>query len=293
MANTPVAAIPATARLRRARSGRRSLHREGRPAESSDTDPQVALLLARVSEYMAAYVRDFGNVVAEEDYRHGCSGRPRTRWHLKSDLLLGSLATRSVDAKYDVFEVTGRPVARPRRAGAEAVPREPGRRDAPWRSEDSNEGARYNVGTLFRNNPTRRRLPRLEKKYLSPKRIGGISFWSDGEETSKGSGRSGSRSRRWPDRRWCSPTTPGPMCRPTASSGWISIDRADSQDAHLADSGPLGDDDDGLLQAGQSLGLWVPAVMNERYNTPTEEIDGRAVYKNFRSFNVTTETKIK
>ena len=43
----------------------------------------------------------------------------------------------------------------------------------------------------------------------------------------------------------------------------------------------------------QNLGLWVPAEMNEKYITPTEEIEGRAVYKNFRSFKVTTDTQIK
>jgi hypothetical protein len=41
------------------------------------------------------------------------------------------------------------------------------------------------------------------------------------------------------------------------------------------------------------LGLWVPSEMSERYTTPTEEIEGHATYKNFRSFMVTTETKIK
>jgi len=41
------------------------------------------------------------------------------------------------------------------------------------------------------------------------------------------------------------------------------------------------------------IGVWPPAEMDERYEAPSEEIEGHAVYRNFRQFTVTTDTKIK
>jgi hypothetical protein len=48
-----------------------------------------------------------------------------------------------------------------------------------------------------------------------------------------------------------------------------------------------------VYKPASGLGLWVPSEMDERYSTPREEIEGHAVYRDFRSFDVTTEIKIK
>jgi hypothetical protein len=48
--------------------------------------------------------------------------------------------------------------------------------------------------------------------------------------------------------------------------------------------------------AQSTLGLWLPAAMEEYYafrTTMTVNIDGRATYSNYRQFKVDTSTTIK
>ena len=48
-----------------------------------------------------------------------------------------------------------------------------------------------------------------------------------------------------------------------------------------------------VYKPAPETGLWVPAEMQETYQKPGEELEGRATYKNFRSFKVITATEIK
>jgi hypothetical protein len=264
-----------------------------RPARRAKADdPQRVVLLARLAEYLAAYVREFGNVVGEEDYnqrmiRGGTA--PNMARHLKSDLLLVATGDDIGWTQYrDVFEVDGRPV-RDREARVKKLfienPAEA------WRQarEINNESARYNVGNTFRNINT----PILPLEYLSPKRIGGLSFWRDGEETIDGI-----RATELAFEETARPTLvqPDNERADVPATGTLWIDPSNGRILKTRIS----------LKAGRSemtttvvykpvpgLGLWVPAQMNENYSSPAEEIEGRAVYRNFRSFNVTTDVEIK
>jgi len=48
-----------------------------------------------------------------------------------------------------------------------------------------------------------------------------------------------------------------------------------------------------VFHRSDSLGLWVPAEMREAYRQGSYTIEGRAIYSNFRSFQVRTEQEIK
>ncbi len=255
-------------------------------------DPQLAIILARLAEYLAVYVRDFGNVVAEEDYNQrlvrGGGGSNTTR-HLKSDLLLVLTSAEAGWTQYrDVFEVDGR-LVRDREARVQKLFLE-NPADASRLARDiSNEGARYNVGTLFRNINT----PTLPLEYLSPNRVGGLSFWRDGEDTVDGI-----RAVKLAFEETARPTLvqPDNMRADAPASGTYWVDPLNGRILKTRISVTAGRAEMTTTVAykpAPGLGLWAPSEMNERYSTPTEEIEGRAVYRSFRSFNVTTEMKIK
>jgi hypothetical protein len=259
------------------------------PRRSAVDDPQLTLLLARLSEYIAAYVRDFGNVVAEEDYVQRLIRGGSNQRHLKSDLLLVKTSDEVGWAQYrDVFEVDGRPVRDRQERVQKLFLENPA--DAPRLAlEVSNEGARYNVGTLFRNINT----PTLPLEYLSPKRIGGLSFWRDGEDTVEGI-----RVVKLAFEEMARPTMVQPdngrADIPADGVYWVDPSTGRILKTRIVLTASRSEMTTTVsYKPAQNLGLWVPAEMSEKYNTPTEEIDGRAVYKNFRSFNVTTNVEIK
>jgi VWFA-related protein len=255
-------------------------------------DPQLAIILARLSEFLAVYVRDFGNVVAEEDYYQrlvrGGTG-PNTTRHLKSDLLLVMTNAEAGWTQYrDVFEVDGR-LVRDREARVQKLFLE-NPTDA-WRQarDISDEGARYNIGTVFRNINT----PTLPLEYLSPNRVGGLSFWRDGEDTI-----AGVRAVRLAFEETARPTLvqPDNTRADAPANGTFWVDPLNGRIVKTRISVTAGRAEmttTVVYKPASRLGLWVPSEMDERYSTPTQEIEGRAVYRDFRSFNVTTETKIK
>ena len=148
-------------------------------------DAALAVLLARMTEYLAAYVRDFGNVVAEENYaqrmvRGGVGGPPSRQ--LRSDVLIVRTDGEIGWTQYrDVFEVDGKPV-RDREARVQKLFLENPAGARRLAQEISNESARYNLGTISRTI----NLPTLPLALLSPRRISTLSFERDGEETVNG-----------------------------------------------------------------------------------------------------------
>lgn len=238
---------------------------------------------------MAAFVHDFGNVVAEEDYVQRLIRGGSNERRLKSDLLLIVTRAEVGWTQYrDVFEVDGRPV-RDREQRVQKLFLENPTAAPRLALEISNEGARYNVGSLYRNINT----PTLPLEYLSAQRIGGLSFWRDGEETVEGvkavklAFEEVSRPTLvQPDNAradvpakgiyWIDPST-GRILRTRIS---LTTERAEMTTTVS-------------YKMAENLGLWVPSEMHERYTATTEEIEGHATYKNFRSFMVTTETKVK
>jgi hypothetical protein len=135
--------------------------------------------------------------------------------------------------------------------------------------------------------------PTLPLDYLSPKRIGGMSFWRDGEETVEGIRAVGLAFEEISRPTMVQPSN-GRADVPADGIYWVDPSTGRILKTRISlRAGRSEMTTTVSYKPAESLGLWVPAVMNEKYTTPTEEIDGRAVYKNFRSFKVTTETQIK
>jgi hypothetical protein len=264
---------------------------EARPARRTPTDdPQLTLLLARLSEYMAAYVKEFGNVVAEEDYVQLLIRGGSNQVRLKSDLLLVTTNNEVGWTQYrDVFAVNGRPV-RDREARVQKLFLENPATAPRLALEIVTESARYNVGTLVRNINT----PTLPLEYLSPKRIGGIAFWRDGDETVDGirAVKLGFEETARPT--MVQPDVGGRVDTPAKGIYWVDASSGRILKTQISlRAGKAEMFTTVSYKPAQNLGLWVPAEMHEKYTTVTEEIEGRATYKNFRSFSVTTETKVK
>jgi hypothetical protein len=265
----------------------------GRPARlSRPDDPQLVVLLARLTEYLAVYVRDFGSVVAEEDYHQrmirGERGQTPIR-HLRSDLLLVKTAAGVGWAQYrDVFEVDGKPVRDREERVQKLFLENP---NGAWQlaQDISNESARYNIGTLTRTI----NLPTLPLAFLGTKYIGGLSFWRDGDDSV-----GGIRAVRLSFEEMSRPTLVRPLNWPgdAPASGTLWIDPASGRILKTRISVTAGRSEmqtTVVYKAVPDIGLWLPAEMEERYFKPDEEIEGRAVYKNFRSFKVTTDMQIK
>ncbi len=254
-----------------------------------EDDPQLTLLLARLSEYIAAYVRDVGNVVAEEDYTQRLIRGGSNQRHLKSDLLLVMTNAEVGWTQYrDVYEVDGRPV-RDREERVQKLFLENPANASRLAEQIGNESARYNIGTLIRTINT----PTLPLAYVMPSRIGGVSFRRDGEETVEGV-----RAARLGFEETARPTFVRPMNGPgeAPANGMFWVDPSSGRILKTrvtVTAGRNGVTTTVVYKRSAELGLWLPAQMDELSATPREEIQGRAVYSNFRSFKVTTDVQIK
>ncbi len=256
----------------------------------NEDDPQVTLLLARLSEYITAYVRDVGNVVADEDYTQRLfDGGWSKQRRLKSDLLLVKTDAEVGWTQYrDVYEVDGRPVRDREERVQKLFLENPA--SAPRLAEQiGNESSRYNIGTLIRTINT----PTLPLAYLGPSRIGGVSFRRDGEETVEGV-----RAARLAFVETARPTLVRPVKGPgdAPANGMFWVDPSSGRILKTSVTVTAGNNavrTTVVYKRSTELGLWLPAEMDERSATPDEVIQGRAVYSNYRSFKVTTDVQIK
>ena len=255
-------------------------------------DPALSILLARLTEYLAAYVRDFGNVVAEEDYYQrvlrGAPGAPLSR-HLRSDVLLVKTENDVGWMHYrDVFEVDGRPV-RDREARVQKLFLENPAGARRMAQDISNESARYNIGTITRTI----NIPTLPLALLGPERIRTVSFERDGEQTVEGI-----RATRLSFEELGRPTLVRPIGAggDAPSSGVLWIDPSNGRILKTqikVDTGRSEMTTTVVYRPAPETGLWVPAQMDEDFKKGGEEVEGRATYRNFRSFKVTTDTSLK
>jgi hypothetical protein len=291
-APSPAAVLPAAASPP-APSPAPPLPPPGEPARRETVnDPQLVLLLARVSEYLAAYVDRLSNVVAEEDYQQrlirGAIGKIASR-HLRSDLVIVRTDADIGWFHYrDVFEVDGRPV-RDRDARVQKLFLEDPEGALRRGTEISRESARYNIGTMARTT----NWPTLALAYLSPSRISGLSFRRDGDDTVDGI-----KAAKVAFEETASPS----LVRPYGAEGdipahgtfWIDPANGRILKTRLIAVGGINVMTTTVVyKPTPTIGIWLPAEMDERYEAQNEEIEGHAVYRNFRSFTVTTDTKIK
>jgi hypothetical protein len=132
-------------------------------APSADHEPSLEDALVRTGDYVAAYVREFAGVVAEEAYvQHAATGsRFDTLGHmlrgntkdreLKSDLLLVRPEGSSRWLQFrDVYAVDGRPV-RDRTDRLAKLFLQPSSSTAKQVAKINDESSRYNIGSIVRN----------------------------------------------------------------------------------------------------------------------------------------------
>ncbi len=255
-------------------------------------NPELDAVLARMSEYLDTYLKDFSNVVAEEDYHQrwlAWNSTPREIVHLRSDLLLVRTGDRDGWTPFrDVFEVNNVPVRDRQDRLRRLFLERPGAAMAEAR-RITEEGARYNIGPIERTI----NLPTLPLLFLGPSRLPSFTFERRGEDTVEGLSvlridyEEVGRPTVIRDR--------GGVNRPSVGSLWVDPATGRVVKTSLRNSGKsVRLDATVLYRRSDALGLWVPAEMSETYRmlASRESVVGSAKYSNFRRFAVDTEVTI-
>jgi hypothetical protein len=266
---------------------------ESARSESAARDLEVQRLLARATDYVAGYQREYSMLVAEERYVQRTRTEQQT---LRSDLLL--VRPPGLDAWVsfrDVFEVNGRPVRdredRLKRLFLDGSP-EALRQLAEIKAESS----RLNIGLVERNI----NVPLYALKFLEAANLARCRFAPSGTKDV-----SGVSATRMTFRETAKPTLVRlDMAQDIAATGWFLVDPASGavvgtmlQLVFPSDSAVI--ELEVRYEREGNLGLWVPVEMTETYSvrgTTAERravLDARAEYSRFRRFQVTSETETK
>jgi hypothetical protein len=263
-----------------------------------EPDPELDTIVARATEYIGGYFREFRNVVAEEDYTQMVLAvRPAETREMKSDFLLVTAADGNTWVPFrDVFEVDGHAIRdredRLRKLFLESAPGTAF--EAMARVQD--EGARYNLAWLGKTDIN---VPTFALTILLDRNIRSFAFRRGREETVDGL-----RLLRVDFEEKATPTLvrgadAGDV--PSAGSFWIdpltgrvvkTFLRA-ARNTGPASLAGLTFESTVTYRRSDTLGLWVPAEMRETYRLRGNTVEGRAVYSKFRSFQVRTEQEIK
>ena len=261
------------------------------PAER-DRNPELALALDRVFEYVQAYETEYSALVAEEDYEQ-FAGRQYVR--LRSDfLLVNQPSTEGWVCFRDVYEASGVPV-RDREDRLQRLFLEPGPDVWAQLVRIKDESARYNVGAMDRNI----NLPLFALQFLRLEHRARSRFKLAGRPESGGV------------RTWRVEFTE--TARPTLitdrrdgdvpASGWFLVE----QDTGAVVESVVRTSDRETsteivtrFRPDADLGMWVPLEMRETYRTTriaasrSESVilKGKAKYANFRRFQVRTDAVI-
>jgi hypothetical protein len=254
----------------------------------------------RASAYVETFQQNFGSVVAEERYvqrlrripnptntavqQRGGGGPQETT--LVSDFLLVEVEGEGWLPFRDVFERDGKPV-RDREQRLAAIFLKGGRNAFDQARAVMDEGARYNIGNINRNINT----PTLALAFLTARHRRRFEF------------RLGKRDESDPGvevefRETARPTfvaTTGGRDLPVRGRFWIreadgivlrsELDAMDTGvEAHITVT----------YDRDESLGLFVPVRMEERYRRPRDplEVQGVAIYSRFRRFQVSTSEEL-
>ena len=270
----------------------------GSVGAAAQTD--VSALVDRASAYVETFQQNFGSVVAEERYvqrqrripnptntavqQRGGGGPQETT--LVSDFLLVEVEGEGWLPFRDVFERDGKPV-RDREQRLAAIFLKGGRNAFDQARAVMDEGARYNIGNINRNINT----PTLALAFLTARHRRRFEF------------RLGKRDESDPGvevefRETARPTfvvTTGGRDLPVRGRFWIreadgivlrsELDAMDTGvEAHITVT----------YDRDESLGLFVPVRMEERYRRPRDplEVQGVATYSRFRRFQVSTSEEL-
>jgi len=263
-----------------------------RPAAQSDVSAVVERAMAWVDEFQ----RRFGSMVSEERYDQSAreaipinSRNVRSadeRVTLVSDFLLVQVPGEGWTPFRDVFERNGRKLRDREERLAKLFLNGASRSAFDQAREIMLEGARYNVGTIERTI----NLPTLPLLFLTSAHRDGFHF-----ELARRDGDDDTGLEFKELRRPTYITTTGGRDLPVSGRFWVDevtgtvhrteLDAVDSNvEAHIKVT----------YRLDESLQLWVPARMEERYRDRRSgaEARGVATYSRFRKFQVSTSEEI-
>lgn len=256
--------------------------------------PSADAIVAKASAYVAQYEAALGGLVAEETYTQQRSSRSRSASQrqtrrLTSDFMLVKFTQDEPWIPFrDVISVDGNPVG-DRAARLEQLFLKPGaeaRKDA---SRIANEGARYNLGSMYRNI----NVPVLGLEYLRAANAARCRFGSPRRETVD-------RQAAWKIdyRELAGPTvirdgrTGGNV--PAHGTVWIRESDGAVMRTILRTANRVSEVEiDVKYCQAPAIDVLVPCRMSEHYDVPAEQITGTATYTNIRQFKVTTTETIK
>jgi VWFA-related protein len=257
-------------------------------------DPEIQRILARASDYIVGYQREYSLLVAEENYVQ----TTRTeRQQVRSDVLL----VRTPDAGgwvsfRDVFEVNGRPV-RDRDDRLKRLFLDQSAEAQAQLKAIKEESARYNIGQVVRNI----NVPLFPLKFLEPDNLLHFDYKSAGRQDV-----AGVEAARVAYVEWARPTLVRyNEDKDIPASGWFLVDPVSgaivgTRMEMASEPDRIAFDIEVRYQRDASLGLWVPAEMKETYAIArvgtmdrTVTLEGRATYSKFRRFQVKVEEQIK
>jgi hypothetical protein len=253
-------------------------------------DVPLDALLDRLASYVGTYEEALSAVVSEEHYLQRVTGQaaltPPTRRELKSDFLLTKATDLGWVAFRDVFEVDGKPVQGRNDRLVELFVKPTG--DSMTQvNRIVEESAKHNLGWIRRtvNVPTTAfRFAKREAQRRSQWQRGGLSKVGDIEM----------REVRFTEREM--PRMIQTVDNAAAQGNfWIDEESGRVHRTEMRiDTGETSVVIGVSYAPVDSVDVWMPVVMSERYSTPRQGvITGRAVYENFRRFNVTVATIIK
>jgi hypothetical protein len=253
--------------------------------------PSVDVVLPRMFAYLEQFLRDFGGMVAEEDYvqslRQPGFTRGDTRRELRSDFLLVDVPGQGWTPFRDVFEADGRAV-RDRQdrltslflSGTTDRAIEQARRIM-------NEGARYNLGAGTRNI----NVPTLALMYLGPDTRSGVRFTEATKE-------------RVADTRVIDfveiarptlMTTTGGRDLPASGRIWVdgATGTISKTELHAEDTG-VEAEVIVSFEIDPATSMWLPKRMEDRFKRRGDpaEVRGVATYSRFRRFKVSTSEEL-
>jgi hypothetical protein len=252
-------------------------------------DVPLETLLDRLASYIETYEEALSAVVSEEHYVQDVSGQsslwPSTRV-LKSDFLLTKAAEVGWVAFRDVFEVDGKPVQDRSDRLIELFIKPTG--DSIDRvNRIVEESAKHNLGWVRRTVNVPTMVLQFAKRAEQER-----SQWRRG-------GRSNVRDLDLREVRFTERALPRMIqtLDNAAAQGTFWIDEETGR-VHRTEMRIATGNTSVVIGVSyaheESIDMWLPVLMSERYSTPRQPvITGRAIYQNFRKFNVTVDTIIK
>jgi hypothetical protein len=265
------------------------------PAAPAARQLQTDDVVQRARAYAEQWETQLSGLVASEEYTQHLDGRfgGSQTLRLRADVLLVRVHEAWVGFR-DIAEVDGRPISGRSNRLQDLFVTHPMSEAMEQARRISDEGSRYNLGTVYRNF----NVPTTALRLLEPDRAGRISFKLEGPGHVEGLPASVVLSYKERG----APTILETLSRqPITTSGqfWIEPESgrvlATEMRWRLApprDVADLAAKVRVVYRSNAATGVWVPADMTEAYETQNEVIDCHAVYTNVRRFTVKVDDSV-